>query len=508
MANENINKHNRAAQIGVGIILLANILLIFVLFNLRTRRIYNTEIPFYNTGFIAILALAILAIVIVSALSLGGHLKRITQNQNILWAWLLISLVGLLAFNTIVASFNPYFVAFFIWLVVFDIGLLIIAFSEHFGDISIGTILRNAFAIAMSIVVTLFLLEVALRVYFSTAGSEEDRVAYIYSADEIMQKTNRFIGYPYINYGLATDHPEHNSRGYRGREIETPKPENTYRIFALGGSTTYGDSLKPDEAYPSQLQSILQNDYGYTHIEVVNAGVNAYSSYDSLANLTYHVLDNEPDMIIVYHGVNDVRARLVAPESYSGLNLQRGIWSTERVDNRFGGSTLWRFTRIQLGMIRNPLQFETFLSTPNNILRCPFSLDSYCEPLQRESQAVLDANPPIYFERNFRNMAAIARANNADVVFSTWAYYTGETPFDNFMSPQHMQNGVDEQNDIVRSLGEELDVSVIDFVDTVPENAAFWIDGMHLTPEGTYEQASQYAAFLVENDLLPPPEEE
>jgi hypothetical protein len=31
---------------------------------------------------------------------------------------------------------------------------------------------------------------------------------------------------------------------------------------------------------------------------------------------------------------------------------------------------------------------------------------------------------------------------------------------------------------------------------------------MHLTPEGAYEQASEYAAFLIENELLPKPPEE
>jgi lysophospholipase L1-like esterase len=501
------NKHNRATQIGIGMTLLANMLLLFVLFNLRSQRIYRTDVPYFTSSFIAILALSLLTVFSLSALSIRGHLTRIVQKRMRLRAWLILSAVVLVIINATISAFSPYFVAFAVWLIVFDIGLVIIAFSESLNSLSMSGLLQNVFAIVVSIVITVLMLEMGLRLYFATVGSESDRIAYIYSANEILQKTNRFIGYPYINYGLAPEHPEHNSRGYRGAEIETPKAEGNYRIFALGGSTTYGDSLQPQEAYPAQLQQILHNTYGYTNVEVVNAGVNAYSSHDSLANLAYHVLDDEPDMIIVYHGVNDVRARLVDPASYSGLNLQRGIWSMEQLEARFSGSILWRFLRIQLGIIGNPTNFETFLATPNDVIRCPFSLGNYCESLQQEAQAILDANPPIYFERNFRNMAAIARANGADVVFSTWAYYIGETPYDNFMSPQHMQNGVDEQNEIVRSLGEELAVPVIDFAANVPENGTFWIDGMHLMPEGTYEQASEYAAFLIENNLLPPPPE-
>lgn len=508
MANENISKNNRIVQIGIGIILLANALLLFALFNLRSQRIQNTGIPYFTNGFVAIIVITMLVVLFLSALSLSGRLALIVQKSNILWVWLILSVIGLGVSHFAIASFSPYFGAFLVWLVFFDIGLVILTFSERFVDFSMAELLRNIFPIIVSVTITLLMLEMGLRVYFGTVGNEADRIAYLYSADEILQGTNRFIGFPYINYGNASEHPEHNSRGYRGEEIETPKPQETYRIFALGGSTTYGNSLQPFEAYPAQLQQILHENYGYNHIEVVNAGVNSYSSYDSLANLTYRVLDDEPDMIIIYHGVNDVRARLVEPESYSGLNLQRGIWSTEQIDSLYGGSTLWRFLRIQIGVLSNPTNFETFLSTSSDVIRCPFRLDSYCEPLQQESQLVLDANPPLYFERNFRNMAAIAEANGADVIFSTWAYYTGETPYDNFMSPEHMQNGVDEQNEIVRSLGEELAVSVIDFAENVPENGDFWIDGMHLMAEGAYEQASQYAAFLIENDLLPPPPEE
>jgi hypothetical protein len=121
-------------------------------------------------------------------------------------------------------------------------------------------------------------------------------------------------------------------------------------------------------------------------------------------------------------------------------------------------------------------------------------------------QEVLAANPPIYFERNLRNIAAIAQANNVTPVFSTWAYWA--SPLDdttNVMSRDYYQQGVAEHNVIIRALGSELEIPVIDLARELPLNRDYWLDTMHMSETGTTEQAHLYAAYLVENNLLPLP---
>ncbi|MEO1290741.1 MAG: GDSL-type esterase/lipase family protein [Chloroflexota bacterium] len=369
-----------------------------------------------------------------------------------------------------------------------------------------GDIARQIVPIGFGLLLTFAMLEGLLRVYFTFLGTEADRVAYVYSVDKILSISNRYEGQPYTNYGLSTAHPEHNSQGYRGIELQTPKADSTYRIMTLGGSTTYGEGLTPEESYPAQLQNSLHEDYGYTHIEVVNAGVNAYSSFDSLANLTYHILDDEPDMIIVYHGVNDVRARLVAPEFYTGRNEQRGYWNPTVLRQSLSPSVVIRFVSIQLGLIESPTQFETILGADGNIPRCGF-FETTCTQVDNQSASIIiEQNQPIYFERNLVNMHAIATANDIDVIFSTWHYYADETELPNPMMLTHMQGAVDEQNNMIRLLGNQLDVPIINFASTTDLNSAsYWQDGMHMTASGTRLQAEYYADFLIENDLLPPP---
>lgn len=505
MANETHNSLNRWSQLGNGIILIANLILLFMVFQARLEVIEPLNIGFITTGF-GILGLLVIGLVIVTTgLVLSGRLPTLLKS-HIVWFWIIASLIALFLANNTIFGFPNYMLVFSTWLLLFDIGILFITYAEALSKMDFAGLLKTVLGIGFGFGITLIMLEILLRLYFGVLGSEVDRAAYIYSAEQLLEVANRYGGRPYINYGLTSTHPEHNSDAYRGSELTKPKPDDVYRIFTLGGSTTYGDSIQPHEAYPAVLEDILHDAYGYTHIEVVNAGVNAYSSFDSLANLIYRILDDEPDMIVVYHGVNDVRSRLVEPSQYTGLNLQRGIWNPSSLNERLGNSVLWRFIRIQLGFLDNPNRFETILATTNDVPRCGF-FETNCSSVDnRPASEIIASNPPIYYERNLRNMAAIARANGIDVIFSTWLYYDGEVELRNPMALEHMQAAVDEQNALLLNLAAELDVPVIDFASSDALNSPeHWIDGMHMRPSGTQEQAEQYAAFLIENELLPLP---
>jgi lysophospholipase L1-like esterase len=96
-----------------------------------------------------------------------------------------------------------------------------------------------------------------------------------------------------------------NSKGFRGPEIPTEKGD-TYRIVALGESTTFGMTLHPqDKPWPELLeQMIRENLKPGRPVEVINAGVPAYSLKANLKRLPKQILPLHPDMIISYHGFN------------------------------------------------------------------------------------------------------------------------------------------------------------------------------------------------------------
>ena len=96
-----------------------------------------------------------------------------------------------------------------------------------------------------------------------------------------------------------------NNYGFRGNDIEFQKDKGTYRIFSVGGSTTFGSGVQDDETYPYFLQQIFHQN-GFDKVEVINAGVGGMWSYQEKNLIDRKIYDFEPDLIIIYDGWNDV----------------------------------------------------------------------------------------------------------------------------------------------------------------------------------------------------------
>jgi lysophospholipase L1-like esterase len=96
-----------------------------------------------------------------------------------------------------------------------------------------------------------------------------------------------------------------NSLGMRGPEISAAK-NGVYRIVALGESTTFGMTIQPgDKPWPEVLEQIIRQRLKTRRpVQVVNAGVPAYTILGNLSRLPLEILPLKPDMIISYHGAN------------------------------------------------------------------------------------------------------------------------------------------------------------------------------------------------------------
>jgi lysophospholipase L1-like esterase len=91
-----------------------------------------------------------------------------------------------------------------------------------------------------------------------------------------------------------------NSLGTRGPEFKPAKPANIFRIVSLGDSKTFGWGLTEKETYSGVLEALLQEKAGPGRkIEVINAGVNAYSYPQMQAYFKNVALKYSPDMVII-----------------------------------------------------------------------------------------------------------------------------------------------------------------------------------------------------------------
>lgn len=96
-----------------------------------------------------------------------------------------------------------------------------------------------------------------------------------------------------------------NSKGLRSKEFLVEKNEKTFRIICIGDSTTFGLGVSDKDTYPARLEEKLLTKPGDRRFEVINAGIPAHSSKDSLIFLERRLLNYSPGLIIVSLGLND-----------------------------------------------------------------------------------------------------------------------------------------------------------------------------------------------------------
>lgn len=96
-----------------------------------------------------------------------------------------------------------------------------------------------------------------------------------------------------------------NRLGFRGPDFSAAK-DGAYRIVALGESSTFGMTIRPgDQPWPEMLEELIRQRLKTRRpVQVINAGVPAYTILDNLSRLAADILPLQPDMIISYHGAN------------------------------------------------------------------------------------------------------------------------------------------------------------------------------------------------------------
>lgn len=353
--------------------------------------------------------------------------------------------------------------------------------------------------VLFSTFLTFLLLEIAARVWLNYLATPDQYDRYVLFTD-LDASEYAFAPHPYLSYypnpNYAKGQTSHNSLGYRSDEFPLEKPDGVYRIVALGGSSTYDVSIEDnDDIFTAQLEKLLKEEYGYENVQVINAGVPGYNSWEILVNLEFRVLDLDPDLVIIYEGTNDVHARMVEPSAYRGDDLgRRQAWQVPSVA-WWEHSALLRIVSRALNMTRQ-VSIDDFVSAPTYV-SWPFEsrlVEDNLDPAQ-----VLKENPPIYFRRNLENMIAIAEAQDVQILFSTWAH----SPYLNdYASKGYYRDGFKENNDVVKAVATDRNIPVFDFAAVMPQEAIYWADGRHVNEAGALIKARLFAQYIDDHGLI------
>lgn len=154
----------------------------------------------------------------------------------------------------------------------------------------------------------LLALELAGRAYMSIKHGVEGKSYGLWQADEELGAIHKPNAY---NSNAST-----NNWGFRNDEdIEANKAENSLRLIAYGGSTTFCYNLTNQQAWPLQLQTQLRNKEAVLskeahtsarRIEVLNAGAIQWSIGHAYARAKRDIPALKPDYVIIYSGINEL----------------------------------------------------------------------------------------------------------------------------------------------------------------------------------------------------------
>jgi lysophospholipase L1-like esterase len=250
----------------------------------------------------------------------------------------------------------------------------------------------------------------------------------------------------------------HNSLGLRGPETTLEKPPGAYRIVCIGGSSVYGHTESSDEAtWPARLQAHLNAGQPQPRIEVINGGCSGYSTFEMLINLELRLLAFDPDLVIVYEAINDVRCALYSkddPHPRPDNTHWRAVWPVyrpspmEAILERSYAYLIWRRYGTDYTKKRAELGFYGIVGYD------PGRIDLYVETFPLPEQGFDN------FRRNLVSIVGIARAHGAQVLLSTqamWFRHLEGSP-----SKDTQTAGLVRAREILRSVAEAEQVPLAD----------------------------------------------
>ena len=246
-----------------------------------------------------------------------------------------------------------------------------------------------------------------------------------------------------------------NPQGFRGLPVQMPKPAGMTRIFALGDSNTFGWDVDEGVNWPAQLHGLLSA--GGAPVEVINAGVWGYTSYQGLARFK-ELLAFDPNIILVSFGGNDAHQVRVTDADY--------VRSHDRIDRMTRSSRNLRVAQLAVA----GWDLVGVAAAHSKGLAPRVSLDEY--------------------RANLRAMIALGRAKGITVVLLT-------RPFIGVSDdPASWKTYAPQYNEATIAIATEEHVPLIDVYAAFHTREKLFDDESHFGVEGHHEGARMIADAL------------
>jgi lysophospholipase L1-like esterase len=276
-----------------------------------------------------------------------------------------------------------------------------------------------------------------------------------------------------------------NSLGFRGPEIESPKPAGRVRIAFCGASTTYCAEASNNAAvWPARVCAELAPLFPDVTFDYVNAGVPGYTLDQSLIALQQRVAPLEPDVILFYEATNDLT------RDTRELAQRQGVYTGHADEDSWLSrmSLAWYLVEKNL-VLRNRQEAAT-----KAVGRVSF------EPRELSGRFAERLNEFVVLAKNRAKLVALAtfaiharRTQGADEQLracNTSLYYMP------YMTPALLLDGFDEYNRVIRDVARRTHTQLIEVADAIPGDDEHFADSVHFKDAGCNAMAAKVVEAL------------
>jgi hypothetical protein len=354
---------------------------------------------------------------------------------------------------------------------------------------------RVIYSVYLSIM-TLLLMELALRIYnpFHFRIKGDKILLPINERETIVNEINPKLDPVIIN--------TRNSIGFRGPE--PPKEwEHDLTIITIGGSTTECHFLSDRKTWPFLLGGVLEDSVPGCWVN--NAGLDGHSTYGHEVLLNDYVKKLRPSVVIFLTGINDVET--AAPSFHDRLNTRNAY--PDLLHFLFNNSEV---LNVMLNICRGG-RAQHFNNTTNAMLVLDSGRRLELPEAVMQSRMARQASFLAGYRIRLEGLADTCLTYGILPVFITQPNLFGfgrdsvtgvdlaaypVDPADRQMNGQLMWEILEKYNDVVRMVGQEKGLTVIDLAKSMPKNSLYYYDMSHFTDAGAAK-----VAWLVDTAVVP-----
>ena len=251
---------------------------------------------------------------------------------------------------------------------------------------------------------------------------------------------------------------EINAQGYRGAPIPQDKPANAYIIVAVGDSNTLGP-LNTTDHWPGFLQDLVALNRSQRSIQIVNAGVYGYTSFQGLRRFG-QVARYPVDLVYFSFGANDAQPVRTSDAEYAA---------------RIDGWRRWQWLRSV------PLAAQLTMN----------AMDEMRPSVPRTNRV-----PPREYRRNLERFVDEARARKIRPVLLTRPYVGSSR------DPDHWMAHVPTYNELTREVAREKGADLVDIYEDFRDAPELFTDPSHFNRLGNLRMAERLLKHLKTLDVI------